>query len=95
MRQSKESLIRDRIERPGSSIQVQRWQRGETDKIMGVTNVHESLRFQFGTLKRGEHSKYLAHGLREHRAIIAATRLPPLPLRERVGEGGNGLVHGG
>lgn len=36
---------------------------------------YEPLRFQFGTLKRGQHSKYLPYAFTEHGAIMAATVL--------------------
>lgn len=35
----------------------------------------QSLRFQFGTLKRGQHLKYLPYAFTEHGAIMAATVL--------------------
>lgn len=36
---------------------------------------YDSLRYQFGTLKRGEHSKYLPMAFTEHGALMAANIL--------------------
>ena len=36
---------------------------------------YKSLRFQFGTLKRGQHAKYLPYAFTEHGAIMAANVL--------------------
>ena len=44
-------------------------------QIQTLKEEYDSLRYQFGTLKRGEHSKYLPMAFTEHGALMAANIL--------------------